>query len=153
MRRRLNVACGVLHRPEVVLLDEPTVGVDPQSRERIQEMLRELHGEGASLLHTTHQLEEAQVLAERIVILDHGRNVASGTFDELLEATIGRERRIRVRLGDGEELTESTTDVAVTLRRILEDLAADDREIADLRIEAPNLQAVFLHLTGRELRE
>ena len=87
------------------------------------------------------------------MILDHGRDVASGTFDELLEATIGRERRIRVRLENGEELAESTTDVAATLRRILEALGADGRELADLRIDTPSLQAVFLHLTGRELRE
>lgn len=89
MNRRLNIACGVLHKPRVILLDEPTVGVDPQSRQRIWEMLEQLRGEGASLLLTTHQLDEAQEVTDRIVILDRGKTIAAGTFKELLNQTIG----------------------------------------------------------------
>ena len=86
MKRRLNIACGVLHRPRVVLLDEPTVGVDPQSRERIYDMLTELTGDGVSLLLTTHHLEEAEARCSRTVIIDHGRVIASGTLPELVDS-------------------------------------------------------------------
>lgn len=150
MKRRLNVACGVLHRPEILLLDEPTVGVDPQSRERIWEMLGELHRDGTSLLLTTHQLDEAQAVAQRIAILDHGKTVATGTFDELLEQTIGRHRRLTARFADGKTVTRTTENIGADL---LELIQAESGALDDVRVEAPNLQAVFLHLTGRELRE
>jgi len=153
MKRRLNLACGVLHRPDILLLDEPTVGVDPQSRERIWEMLAEIRDGGASLLLTTHQLDEAQSVANRIVIIDHGKVIADGTFEELLAETIGRDRRVLVRLTDGTDLVRRVRDVAADLPRVLEELKGEDAGIADLRIEEPTLQSVFLHLTGRELRE
>ena len=125
MKRRLNIACGVLHRPSVVLLDEPTVGVDPQSRERIWEMLDGLRNDGASLLLTTHQLDEAQKVCDRIVIIDHGRDIAAGTLAELIAQTVGPARRVTLlldrppdaaRLGgdgvtiDGPRLTFKATD-------------------------------------------
>ncbi len=90
MKRRLNIACSLLHQPQLVLLDEPTVGVDPQSRERIYEMLAELQRAGVSIVLTTHHLEEAERRCERIVIIDHGRIVASGTLPELLTADARR---------------------------------------------------------------
>jgi len=168
MKRRLNIACGVLHRPEVVLLDEPTVGVDPQSRERIWEMLEEIRGDGASLLLTTHQLDEAQQVCDRIVIIDHGRVIAAGTFQKLLRQTIGAERRITVSLdaqpprefagerweigGDG-TLECRVANIAVELPSLLSELNAAGARVADLHVDAPTLQAVFIHLTGRELRE
>src|SRR4249919_2680318 len=98
MKRRLNIACGVLHRPRVVLLDEPTVGVDPQSRERIYDMLTELTREGVSLLLTTHHLEEAEARCSRTVIIDRGRVIASGTLAELVDRTVGRHRIVTLRL-------------------------------------------------------
>ena len=153
MKRRLNIACGLLHRPEVVLLDEPTVGVDPQSRARIWEMLGELHSDGASLLLTTHQLDEAQQVAERIVIIDHGQVIAAGTFEELLTQTVGKRRRVVVQLADDTTVERSIEDVAGELPGVIEELSVSDAGIEDLRIEVPSLQAVFLHLTGRELRE
>ncbi len=152
MKRRLNIACSILHEPEVILLDEPTVGVDPQSRQRIWEMLRLLQEGGASLLLTTHQLDEAQQVCERIVIIDHGRSIADGPFQELVEQTIGTSRRIQVEV-DGETVFEQIDDVAAELPALLDRLRADGKPIGDIHVESPTLQAVFIHLTGRELRE
>ena len=98
MKRRLNIACGVLHRPRIVLLDEPTVGVDPQSRERIYDMLGELAQAGVSLLLTTHHLEEAEARCSRTVIIDHGKVIAAGTLPELVDQTVGRHRLVTLRL-------------------------------------------------------
>jgi ABC-2 type transport system ATP-binding protein len=168
MRRRLNIATSVLHTPPVLLLDEPTVGVDPQSRERIFEMLRTLRAQGTALLYTTHQLDEAEQVASRIVIIDRGRTVAEGTFEALLHQTIGPRRRVvfqvegvdpMVLRGLGFDLpapgaaSRSIDDPARDLPALFAQLAAAGATVRDLALQAPSLQAVFLHLTGRELRE
>jgi ABC-2 type transport system ATP-binding protein len=168
MKRRLNIACGVLHRPSVVLLDEPTVGVDPQSRERIWTMLAQLRDEGASLLLTTHQLDEAQQICDRITIIDHGRTIANGTMDQLVAQTIGRGRRVTLVLDEApspsaihltnlqlvdREARVNVDDVAAELPPLLARVSASGRRVLDVRVEPPTLQAVFIHLTGRELRE
>jgi ABC-2 type transport system ATP-binding protein len=166
MKRRLNIACGVLHRPQVVLLDEPTVGVDPQSRERIWDMLDRLRAEGASLLLTTHQLEEAETRSERIVILDHGTVIAAGTLRELIDKTIGGRRTVRLALdrapeaalagfdGDGGPVLHARVgDVPAELPALLRAVEAAGCRVEDVEVHRPSLQAVFLHLTGRELRE
>src|SRR5260370_42554292 len=97
MKRRLNIACGVIHRPRVVLLDEPTVGVDPQSRERIYDMLTDLTKAGVSLLLTTHHLEEAEARCSRTVIIDHGKMIAAGAMGELVHQTVCRHRGVTAR--------------------------------------------------------
>jgi ABC-2 type transport system ATP-binding protein len=167
MKRRLNIACGILHRPEVVLLDEPTVGVDPQSRQRIWEMLGLLRSDGASLLLTTHQLDEAEQVCDRIVIIDHGRAIADGTLDALIDETVGQGRQVTLALDgapgavrwDREVTVEGRTvrahvgDVAEDLAGLLAAVRAEGLGVRDVRVEAPSLHAVFLHLTGRELRE
>ncbi|MBI5836322.1 MAG: ABC transporter ATP-binding protein [Candidatus Eisenbacteria bacterium] len=167
MRRRLNIACGVLHQPRVVLLDEPTVGVDPQSRERIYEMLDRLRAAGSSLLLTTHQLDEAEARCDRIVIQDHGRVVASGTLSELVEHTVGSRRHVSVTVDtlpsasvDGLEaepgsrvLNGTVLDVGAELPGLLVRVKSAGCRVDDLQVRRPSLQSVFLHLTGRELRE
>jgi linearmycin/streptolysin S transport system ATP-binding protein len=167
MKRRLNLACAVLHRPELVLLDEPTAGVDPHSRERIFAMLAELRQSGTSLLHTTHQLGEAEGVCERVVIIDRGRVVAEGTPGELVERTLGRTQEVVVTLDrppvveslpegvdvHGRILRAGMEDLAVGLPTLLGLLRAAGYGVEDVRVARPNLHAVFLHLTGRELRE
>jgi ABC-2 type transport system ATP-binding protein len=167
MKRRLNIACGVLHKPEVVLLDEPTVGVDPQSRERIWEMLDKLKQAGASLVLTTHQLDEAQTRGDRIVIIDHGKTIAGGTFGELVEQTVGTRRQVTLTLdrplgqppdgiaaqSEGRTVRFQSADVAAELPPLLEHVRAADCHVEDVAVQAPTLQNVFLYLTGRELRE
>ncbi|HEY8234580.1 MAG TPA: ABC transporter ATP-binding protein [Vicinamibacteria bacterium] len=168
MRRRLNIACGVLHEPRVLLLDEPTVGVDPQSRERIYEMLAALRRAGTSLLLTTHQLDEAESLCDRIVVIDHGRVIASGRLAELIAGTIGEGRRVLLSVdrpvaepidglepedGSGTTLGAHVKDVASELPALLRHAAAAGLEVRDVAVRSPSLHAVFIHLTGRELRE
>ncbi len=166
MKRRVNIACGVLHSPKVLLLDEPTVGVDPQSRERIFEMIAELQSEGTAIVLTTHQLEEAEKRCERIVIVDHGKVVASGSLHDLLVATVGLEQTARITLdepiaphasfstnGDPRVLSARMTSVAAELPPLLARVEKSGGDIRDVRVHAPNLQDVFLSLTGRELRE
>jgi len=175
MRRRLNIACGVIHKPRVLLLDEPTVGVDPQSRDRIYDMLGELTREGVSLLLTTHHLEEAEARCSRTVIIDHGRVIAAGTLHELVEQTVGRHRLVTLRLDkpvdgaalalthgaasvevDAEDprvLRAKMHDVALDLPPLLERVRQTGHLVDDVEVRGPSLQSVFIHLTGRELRE
>jgi ABC-2 type transport system ATP-binding protein len=175
MRRRLNIACGVLHRPRIVLLDEPTVGVDPQSRDRIYDMLADLAASGVSLLLTTHHLEEAEARCSRTVIIDHGRVIAGGTLSDLVDQTVGRHRLVTLRLDaalapqlaaqlnavspnvtesdDGRVVTARMRDVALELPPLLQQIRDAGRAVEDVDVRGPSLQAVFIHLTGRELRE
>src|SRR6187200_2174281 len=172
MRRRLNIACGILHHPRIVLLDEPTVGVDPQSRDRIYVTLAELAAEGVSLLLTTHHLEEAEARCSRTVIIDHGRVIAAGTLSELVEQTVGRYRIVTIRIdapletadmgldrtidvdaSDSRMIRARLVDVGAELPPLLERLRQAGRSIEDLDVRGPSLQSVFIHLTGRELRE
>lgn len=182
MKRRVNIACGVLHNPRVLLLDEPTVGVDPQSRERIFSMIEALRGTGTTVLLTTHHLEEAEQRCDRIVVMDHGQVIAQGTLAELIDQTIGQHRQATVRLTkpledyaahrlahdwepivagvnghaakpDPSLLRTRIGNVAEDLPRLLDSITGLGGDIRDVEVQAPNLQSVFLHLTGRELRE
>jgi ABC-2 type transport system ATP-binding protein len=169
MRRRLNIACGIVHRPRVLLLDEPTVGVDPQSRDHIYDVLAELRASGVSLLLTTHHLEEAEARCSRTVIIDHGKVIASGTLPELVDLTVGRHRLVTLRVdapvdasvrngldvdaADPRVVRARLTDVGAELPPLLDRLRASGRSVEDVDVRGPSLQAVFIHLTGRELRE
>ena len=175
MKRRVNLACGVLHEPEVLLLDEPSVGVDPQSRQRIFSMLDELSSHGTSILLTTHHLEEAETQCDRIVIVDGGRVVAIGSFDELVRQTIGVDRKVVIRLdqnirGAGNEplatsglqltarpgehhINARIEDVAAELPRLIDAVRSAGYGVRDVDVQNPSLHHVFLHLTGHALRD
>ncbi len=171
MKRRLNIAGGTIHRPKLLLLDEPTVGVDPQSRERIYAMIGELKDEGVSLLYTTHYMEEAERLCDRIAIIDDGRIIALGTKEQLVRQTLGTSQavtieadaviteRLRQALAgvgatvDGARVQVSVSDPPKQIRELLEIFHAERVPIRDLSLKSATLEQVFLHLTGRELRE
>jgi ABC-2 type transport system ATP-binding protein len=170
MKRRLNIACGLVHNPSIVLLDEPTVGVDPQSRERIYEMLDALRRAGVSILLTTHHLEEAERRCERILIIDRGKIVASGTLHHLVVSTLGAARTLRVTLAHplpagagvphGAVVDESRRLVTAQVRDVgpeagllLAAVSAAPAEVVDVTLAGSTLQDVFIALTGRELRE
>jgi ABC-2 type transport system ATP-binding protein len=170
MKRRLNIAIGLLHGPKVVLLDEPTVGVDPQSRERIYEMLAGLLKSGVAVVLTTHHLEEAERRCERIVIIDHGKIVAAGTLGELLSKARAGGRTLTMVLDaewpasvpvpGGYALSDDRRKVATDVHDVGTDVAARidglrhlGVKVQDLSLEGASLQDVFIGLTGRELRE
>jgi len=169
MRRRLNMAAGIIHRPKLVLMDEPTVGVDPQSRNRIFEMIERLHGEGTAIIYTTHYMEEAERLCDRIAILDHGRIIALGTNEELVENAFASRSQILARFTGppggvsawveqrGGRLVDSTALFTVEhpteIATLLDDAAKAGLKVVDVSLRRPNLESVFLHLTGRELRD
>jgi len=169
MKRRLNMAAGMIHRPRVVLFDEPTVGVDPQSRNRIFEMIEALRDAGTAIVYTTHYMEEAERLCDRIAIIDHGRIIAEGTKDALVECSFGKRSQVLARF-DGTpdqiaawatrhggrvsgETAEFTIEQAAEIAPLLDDAAKAGLNLIDVSLRRPNLESVFLHLTGRELRD
>jgi ABC-2 type transport system ATP-binding protein len=173
MKRRLNFGCGIVHRPKVLLLDEPTAGVDPQSRMRLLELVREQARGGATVIYTTHYMEEAQDLCDRIAIVDQGRLLAIGTLDEL-RRRVGEKDLLRLAgrfdaavatraLGavDGVEVlaaaSDSMTIAAVGASRklpaIFTALTSAGADIHETTLSLPSLESLFITLTGRELRE
>ncbi len=169
MRRRLNMAAGLVHRPRLVLLDEPTVGVDPQSRNRIFEMVEGLRKDGTTVIYTTHYMEEAERLCDSIAIIDHGRVIANGTKEELVEQSFGRHSDVLMRFASsvqnaadwatprGGTLQDGVAHFAVAqpteIATLLDAAARDGLEVVDVVLRRPNLESVFLHLTGRDLRQ
>lgn len=173
MKRRLNFACGLVHQPKILLLDEPTVGVDPQSRVRLLELVREQAASGACVLYTTHYMEEAESLCDRLAIMDHGKLIARGTMTEL-RAMVGERDLLRftgawdadsVRKAllqlDGIEIIQvgagSATIAASNASGLLPLIfAAFSTAGADVRgtvLTQPSLESLFIKLTGKELRE
>lgn len=173
MKRRLNVGIGLLHRPRLLILDEPTVGVDPQSRNAILESVEGLSGAGMAVLYTTHYMEEAERLCDRIGIIDHGKLIAEGTRAELV-SMVGEGDQVRLSAtgdltGAAAKLSarswvrrasalDGGIDLVVENARselpaILTDAAADGVAIRSVEVTEPDLEAVFLHLTGRALRD
>jgi ABC-2 type transport system ATP-binding protein len=148
MMRRLNLAIALVHDPAVLLLDEPTAGVDPQSRAHLLDSVRALAARGRAVLCSTHDLAEAEALCQRVAIVDRGRLLALGRVDELVAAH-GGPSRVVAELADGRVIASATHDPAGTVAR----LYAEGAAVAHLRVDRPDLEAVFLGLTGQALRD
>jgi ABC-2 type transport system ATP-binding protein len=173
MKRRVNIGVALLHKPPIVVMDEPTVGIDPQSRRHILEAVKDLRAQGTTVLYTTHYMEEAEELSDRVAIMDKGKLIAIGTNAELVRL-VGGDTRIELGLNveservlegwravegvrgvspeDGHVLVLASDSNAV-LPRLFESAAARGARITSVEIREPNLEAVFLHLTGRALRD
>ena len=171
--RRLNIACGIVHKPRLIIMDEPTVAVDPQSRNKILEGIRELNRQGATIIYTTHYMEEVEQICTRIAIMDKGRNLALGTKDEL-KAMIDLGETIQMEVM---ELSEEVSDAIRTLPhvigvsydkgllkvrfskgkhnllRLLDLLKEKEIVFGNVHSELPTLNDVFLEITGKELRD
>ncbi|MEQ8199305.1 MAG: ABC transporter ATP-binding protein, partial [Clostridiaceae bacterium] len=171
--RRLNIACGIAHKPKLIILDEPTVAVDPQSRNNILTGIKKLNEQGATIIYTTHYMEEVEQLCDRIAIIDKGKNIALGTKEELkgminigekitaevfnLSPEVLREIR-KLSTVDKAEYREDTLVIRSkkgknNLVRILEFLGQHDIEFGKIYSELPTLNDVFLEITGKELRD
>jgi len=174
MKRRINIAAGILHRPRVLLMDEPTVGIDPQSRNHILDTVRELNRQGMTVLYTSHYMEEVEALCDHIAIVDHGHVIAQGTLEQL-RALVGDEDRMRIELAS-ERCTEAlaavravpgvsraelvdatlevlTPDAGPVLGATIASIGGAGAVVRSVEVVEPNLESVFLHLTGRALRD
>ena len=175
MKRRVNIGVGLLHKPRLLFMDEPTVGIDPQSRRSILDTVMDLNKKGMTVLYTTHYMEEAQELSDRVGIIDHGELIALGTQKELTQQ-VGETETLILHLGENDdpealahsldgvkdilEATATDHEVSVIAHEAEDVLAAvvtkaNERgiKIRSIDIREPNLEAVFLHLTGRALRD
>jgi ABC-2 type transport system ATP-binding protein len=175
MKRRVNIGVGLLHQPRIIYMDEPTVGIDPQSRRNILEAVKELNRQGMTVLYTTHYMEEAQELSDRVGIIDHGELIALGTQKELTQM-VGEHDVLRLHLAE-DQLADPLADGLCSLPEVVRCSAADHEvvlvvpeaetalapvitranelgyKVRSVDMQEPNLEAVFLHLTGRALRD
>ncbi|GAF66372.1 ABC transporter ATP-binding protein [Bacillus sp. TS-2] len=172
MQRRLNIACALTHRPDFLIMDEPTVGIDPQSRNHILEAVKELQRRGTTILYTTHYMEEVQAIASRVVIVDQGQIITEGTVKDLIK-NIQHEEKMKIELTnieqvpiqvihdlagvksvttDGNEMTIIATAGSGHFDRILS-IIKEHSGILGIQADKPNLEDVFLTLTGKKLRD
>jgi ABC-2 type transport system ATP-binding protein len=173
MKRRVNIGIALLHKPQIIYMDEPTVGIDPQSRRSILDAVIKLKNEGTTVLYTTHYMEEAQELSNHIAIMDQGKMIAIGTHEELVKI-VGATDRITVTINaesakvmdtwkavkgvkqvsaDDGTMTILADDSNRVLPRLFETAATNGARITSVAIQEPNLETVFLHLTGKALRD
>jgi ABC-2 type transport system ATP-binding protein len=173
MKRRVNIGAALLHKPQVIIMDEPTVGIDPQSRRHILDSVKELNRQGMTVLYTTHYMEEAQELSDQIAIMDQGKVIACGTHNELVKI-VGEMDRLDLTLAvDSAPILERWRNTAgvhsltredgklillvedsnLVLPRLFESAGQLGVRVNSVNIQEPNLEAVFLHLTGKALRD
>lgn len=173
MKRRLNIGASLLHKPELLIMDEPTVGIDPQSRNHILDTVLKLNKEGMTIIYTSHYMEEVEYLCSRISIMDKGKIIASGTKDELVEIIKGH-KKISLRFDKinqdlivklkkisyitdidilDSEIILTTENGDNIFKDIINTVGETDSSILSIDVKKPNLEAVFLHLTGRALRD
>lgn len=173
MKRRLNIGAALLHHPELLIMDEPTVGIDPQSRSHILDTVLKLSAQGMTIIYTTHYMEEAEELCTRICIMDEGEIIASGTKQELVEL-VNEKTQINIKLDnisdnmlqifkgipgvyDATILDDTVTlfgeNGDILLAEIISKVSEENSKIQSIDIQKPNLEAVFLHLTGKALRD
>ncbi len=175
MKRRVNIGVGLLHKPRLLFMDEPTVGIDPQSRRAILDTVKDLNKQGMTVLYTTHYMEEAAELSNRVGIIDHGELIALGTQDELTKQ-VGETETLILHIGENEdpdalakavsavegvqkadvtdnEVSVITADAKDILAAVVTKANERGIKIRSMDIREPNLEAVFLHLTGRALRD
>lgn len=172
MKRRINLIIGLIHQPKLLLLDEPTIGIDIQTRLNIYSLIKEASSLGTTILYTTHNLQEAEELCHRIAIMDHGKILAVGTLEELIQIvgekdiiivkgkfSVDQGRNITALFKDAIVLSLEEGKIMLSLEAskkmplLLEEFFKQDIGIDDVAIKQPNLESVFLKLTGRELRE
>lgn len=176
MKRRLNIACGIAHNPQLIIMDEPTVGIDPQSRNLILENVKKLNEKGATVIYTTHYMPEVEEICNKITVIDHGKTIAAGTKQEIIEK-LGKKIKVFVTYKDGEDRLDAIAD---TLRKtdgvssvkaadstliikhhenvtVMENIISASVEngaaIVNIVSEEPSLEEVFLTLTGKETRD
>lgn len=173
MKRRLNIACAIAHRPKLIIMDEPTVGIDPQSRNYILQSIRKLNAMGCTIIYTSHYMEEVEEICTRIAIMDHGKVIAEGTKEQLI-AIITNTKDVWIEVKSNEKIDlpgikeisgvrsvqmeenviKINSDIEVNnLNKIIQYLINHQIEISSLEEKAPNLETVFLTLTGRNLRD
>lgn len=173
MKRRVNIGVALLHRPQVIIMDEPTVGIDPQSRRHILDNVKELNQQGMTVLYTTHYMEEAAELSHHIAIVDQGKVIACGTHAELIKLVGELDRLVLTVNTEADQIVETfravdgvrkvdrqdgtlillVDDSNAVLPKLFEAAARAHARITSVEIHEPNLEAVFLHLTGRALRD
>jgi len=173
MKRRINIAAGLIHRPKVIMLDEPTVGIDPQTRINILETVKNLNKLGMTIIYTSHYMEEVEMLCNRIAIMDEGRIIAMGTKNELRLLVGGKDtirmdvKNIHPKIAESLEMIDYVDKIKIkenqieilsdygrrVLSSVISKLNELDVKINSVKIQEPDLESVFIHLTGRSLRE
>lgn len=172
MKRRLNIACALTHRPKFLIMDEPTVGIDPQSRNYILEAVKQLQEDGTTILYTTHYMEEVQAIASRVVIMDQGQIIKEGTVEELIQ-TVQHEEKVKIDVTDSESVSVESLEKIAGVKKVvisgnqiviisafgsgnldrIISLVKEHVGVLGIQADKPNLEDVFLTLTGKQLRD